>query len=51
LADIGNMGAIWDFLKVRKIWWITPLVILAILLAFMFLAGGSAPVTDVYAPI
>ena len=41
----------WDFLKVRKLWWMTPLVILALLFLLSYLAGESISIANIYAPV
>jgi Family of unknown function (DUF5989) len=37
----GLLTDIWDFLKIRKAWWLTPIVIMLILLGVLVIAGGS----------
>lgn len=37
----GLLTDIWDFLKIRKAWWLTPIVIMLILLGVLVVAGGS----------
>jgi hypothetical protein len=41
----------WDFLRVRKIWWMTPLIILILLFLLSYLAGESTSIANVYAPV
>ncbi len=48
---ISTAKKIWNFLKVRKIWWITPLIILLILFLFSYFAGNNVALDAVYAPI
>lgn len=39
----GILMEFWDFLKVRKKWWLTPIVLFLGLLGFLIVfAGGSA---------
>ena len=33
MADRGKLGLIWDFLKVRKKWWLLPVVVFLLLKA------------------
>ncbi len=47
----STVSKVWDFLKVRKIWWIPPLVILLILFLLSIFAGNGVSVGNVYAPI
>lgn len=32
---------IWDFLKIRKVWWLTPIIIMLILVGIIILAQSS----------
>ena len=41
----------WDFLKVRKAWWLTPIVILFLLFLLSILAGESVSIANIYAPV
>jgi len=41
---------IWDFLKVRKKWWLTPIILFLLLLSLIIvLAQGSAIAPFIYA--
>lgn len=41
---------LWDFLKVRKVWWLTPIIIMLILVAILIIFGQSTAVSPfVYA--
>lgn len=41
---------IWDFLKVRKVWWLTPIIIMLILVGILIIIGQSSSVSPfVYA--
>jgi hypothetical protein len=45
----GKLGMIWDFLRVRKKWWLTPIVLFSLLLALLLVtAQGSAVAPFVY---
>ncbi len=38
-------GELWEFLKVRKAWWITPIIVMLVLVAVLVIlgqTGGSA---------
>ncbi len=37
----GLMVDVWDFLKVRKAWWLTPIILMLILLGILVIAGQS----------
>ncbi|MFA5797407.1 MAG: DUF5989 family protein [Candidatus Woesearchaeota archaeon] len=36
---------IWDFLKVRKAWWLTPIIIMLIIVAILIIFAQSSPVS------
>ena len=36
------LGEIWDFLKVRKKWWLLPIIILLILAGALIIFGQSS---------
>jgi hypothetical protein len=36
------LGEIWDFLKVRKAWWLTPIIVMLILVGFLIVLGQSS---------
>ena len=46
-----TLRKVWEFLKVRKIWWITPLILLLLLFILSYIAGDSLSVTPIYAPV
>ena len=40
----------WDFLKVRKAWWLTPIIVMLILVGALIIFGQSSAVSPfVYA--
>lgn len=44
------LGEIWDFLKVRKAWWLAPIIIMLILIGvLMTFAQSSAVSPFIYA--
>lgn len=52
--DMSNnrslLGEAWDFLKVRKAWWLTPIVVLLVLVGALIIVGqGSAVSPFIYA--
>jgi hypothetical protein len=50
MGDKGKLGLIWDFLKVRKKWWLAPLVVFLLLLSLLIvLSEGSAVAPFIYA--
>ena len=50
MAKSGKIAMIWDFLKVRKKWWLMPLVVFLLLLSLLIvLSEGSAVAPFIYA--
>jgi hypothetical protein len=46
-AKQGRMsifGELWAFMKVRKKWWLAPIVITMLLLSVLIVVTGSSPV-------
>ena len=44
-----DLGRIWNFLKVRKLWWISPIVVVLLLLSLVIvLVEGSALAPFIY---
>jgi membrane glycosyltransferase len=41
----GMLSEVWDFLKVRKKWWMLPIVISLILAAFLIILGESSAIS------
>jgi hypothetical protein len=49
MSKLSIIREIWDFLKVRKKWWLTPIIIFLILLgALIILSEGSAIAPLIY---
>ena len=45
----SRIKLIWDFLKVRKKWWLTPIILFALLLGLLIvLTEGSAVAPFIY---
>lgn len=50
MANRSKLALIWDFLKVRKKWWLAPIVIFLLLLSLLIvLTQGSAVAPFIYA--
>jgi hypothetical protein len=50
MSKLGILKELWYFLKVRKIWWLAPIIILLLLLgAFIFVAENSVVAPFIYA--
>lgn len=46
---MGILKELWDFLKVRKKWWLAPIIIMLLLLgALIFFTQGSAVAPFIY---
>ena len=46
---VSNLRMVWDFLKVRKKWWLTPIVVFLLLLSLLIvLTQGSAVAPFIY---
>lgn len=39
------LGEVWDFLKVRKAWWLTPIIIMLILVGLLIIFAQSSSVS------
>jgi hypothetical protein len=50
MSKLSILGEFWKFLKVRKKWWLMPIIIFLILLgALLILTEGSAIAPFIYA--
>ena len=38
----GLLAEFWDFLKVRKAWWLTPIIIMLLLVGVIIIFGQSS---------
>lgn len=49
MGKLSIIGEFWDFLKVRKKWWLAPIVLVLLLLgALIVLTEGSAVAPFIY---
>lgn len=49
MGKLGILKEFWDFLKVRKKWWLTPIVLVMVLLgALIVFSQGSAVAPFIY---
>jgi len=49
MGKLGILKEFWDFLKVRKKWWLTPIIVVMVLLgALIVFSQGSALSPFVY---
>jgi hypothetical protein len=42
VSKIGIIKEFWDFLKVRKKWWLTPIVVVMVLLGALVILASSS---------
>lgn len=50
-APPGIIAEFWDFLKYNKKWWLTPIIIVLLLLGLLIFAAGSGAVAPFIYPI
>ena len=49
MGKLTVLRELWEFLKVRKKWWLTPIILFLLLLAaLIFLTSGSAVAPFIY---
>ena len=49
MSKMSIVGEFWDFLKTRKKWWLTPIILFLFLLgALIFFTEGSALAPFIY---
>ncbi len=49
MGKLSVLGEFWDFLKARKKWWLTPIVVVLVALGFLvFVSQGSALAPFIY---
>ncbi|MBS3126400.1 hypothetical protein J4453_03110 [Candidatus Woesearchaeota archaeon] len=39
------IGELWDFLKVRKAWWLTPIIIMLVLVGALIIFSQSSAIS------
>ncbi len=39
------IGELWDFLRVRKAWWLTPIILLLVLISLLIIFGQSSVIS------
>ncbi|MFK7820429.1 MAG: DUF5989 family protein [Planctomycetaceae bacterium] len=42
-AEMGLIAEFWDFIKHNKKWWLTPIILIILLMAGVILLGPAAP--------
>ena len=49
MSKLSILGEFWDFLKTRKKWWLTPIVVMLVLLGILIVfSQGSALAPFIY---
>jgi len=50
MTNASLLGEIWHFLKERKVWWLTPIIIFIVLVGMLIVFGQSSAISPfVYA--
>ena len=50
MAMLSNLKLLWEFLRTRKKWWLTPIVLMLLLVSLLLVfAQGSAVAPFIYA--
>lgn len=44
----GIVGEFWDFLKHNKKWWLTPIIVVMLLVGVLVVLGGTAAAPFIY---
>jgi hypothetical protein len=44
MSKLAILKELWDFLKVRKRWWLTPIIVMLLLLGFLIYFTQSSAV-------
>lgn len=39
------LAEVWDFLKVRKAWWLTPVILMLVLIGVLIVFGQSSAIS------
>ena len=39
------LGELWDFLKVRKAWWLAPIIVLLVIIGLLILFAQSSAIS------
>ena len=48
MGKLSILKEFWDFLKVRKKWWLTPIVLMLLLIGLLVVLGGSGAAPFIY---
>ena len=42
MANRSIIGELWDFLRVRKAWWLTPIILMLLIVGTLIVLGQSS---------
>ena len=42
MGMMSNLGLMWEFLRVRKKWWLTPIVVFVLMISLLLVLGGQS---------
>jgi len=45
MSKLAIVAEFWEFLRVRKKWWLLPIILILGLLGILIVVGGSSPLT------
>jgi len=48
LAPRGFVRELWDFIRVNKKWWLTPIILVLLVLGALIIIGGTAAAPFIY---
>jgi len=47
-ANVGLVREFWEFLRTNKLWWMTPIIVVALLLAGVVILGSTPAAPFIY---
>lgn len=47
-ANVGLVQEFWEFLKANKLWWMTPIIVVALVLAGVVVLGSTSAAPFIY---
>ncbi len=45
------LGELWDFLKVRKVWWLTPIILMLVLVGVLIMFSQTTVISSIVYPL
>lgn len=45
------LGELWDFLKVRKVWWLTPIILMLVLVGVLIVMSQTTVISSIVYPL